>query len=193
MKNRFVLKDLCRYNIGTYADVMYRNAILHGDDEAFVYGSGRITFAQYNTRVNSLINGLHAMGVQKGDVIGILSWNCLEYMDIYGAAMKGGFIASPFNPRLQADELDYLINYSEADTLFVGPELVRTVNALRPKISNVTHFMSLEGAAEGMVSHRELLENHSRDEPDVRVEENDPLIIFYTSGTTGVPRGALYT
>jgi acyl-CoA synthetase (AMP-forming)/AMP-acid ligase II len=43
------------------------------------------------------------MGAKKGDVLGILSWNCLEYTEVYGAAMKGGFIASPFSPRLQAD------------------------------------------------------------------------------------------
>jgi len=127
---KYILRELCRYKIGTYADAIYRNALLYGDQEAFVYGSERITFAGFNARVNSLIHALQAAGVKKGDVIGILSWNCLEYADVYGATMKGGFIASPFNPRLQADELDYLINYSEANTLFVGPELVEITNSL---------------------------------------------------------------
>ncbi len=53
-------------------------------------------------------------------MLGILAWNCLEFTEVYGAAMKGGFIASPLNARLQADELDYLINYSETHTLFLS-------------------------------------------------------------------------
>ncbi len=193
MEKRFVMQALCRYPVGTYADVINRNAVLYPDDEAFVYKSERITFGQYNERVNSLINALHVMGVKKGDVVGILSWNCLDYVDVLGAAMKGGFIASPFNPRLQADELEYLINYSEAATLFVGPEMVDPVNTLRPKFPGVRNYIALEQPADGMPFHQDLLKTYSKAEPDSAVEPDDPMIIFYTSGTTGTPRGALYT
>ncbi len=193
MSKRLLLKELSRYNIGTFADIIYRNALLYPDREAFVCGTERVTFTEYNTRVNSLIHALWSMGVKKGDVIGILSWNCLDYVDVYGAAMKGGFIVSPFNPRLQASELDYLLNYSEANTLFVGPELVEIVESLRPRLSRVKHFISFEGSAPNMIAYRDLLATHSREEPDIQVEEDDPLAIIYTSGTTGVPRGALYT
>ena len=95
MSNKFVLRELSRYQLGTFVDIICRNALLHADDEAFVYGPQRTTFAQFNARVNSLVHALRSSGVKKGDVIAILSWNCLEYVDVYGAAMKGGFIASP--------------------------------------------------------------------------------------------------
>ena len=193
MSKRLLLKELSRYNIGTFADIIYRNALLYPNQEAFVCGTERITFSEFNVRVNNLIHALHDMGVKKGDVIGVLSWNCLDYVDVYGAAMKGGFIVSPFNPRLQASELDYLLNYSEANTLFVGPELVEVVESLRPRLSRVKHFISFEGSAPNMIAYRDLLATHSREEPDIQVEEDDPLAIIYTSGTTGVPRGALYT
>ncbi len=193
MQEKLLLKELCRYAIGTWADIIYRNALLYPEDEAFIYGEERITFAQFNARVNSLIHALHSMGVQKGDGIGILSWNCLEYTDVYGAVMKGGFIISPFSPRLQASELDYLINYSGIHTLFVGRELMETVNELRPRFHHVKNYISLEGSGPEMISHRNLLLAHSKEEPDVEVREEDPFLIFYTSGTTGVPRGALYT
>jgi acyl-CoA synthetase (AMP-forming)/AMP-acid ligase II len=193
VSTKFILKELSRYKIGTYADIIYRNALLYSDEEAFKYGSERVTFAQFNARVNSLIRALKSIGVKKGDVLGILSWNCLEYTDVYGAAMKGGFIASPFNPRLQENELDYIINYSEANTLFVGPELVDIANSLRPRLSKVKNFISFEGPAEKMICHRDLLTAYPKDEPDIQVDEDDPVFIFYTSGTTGIPRGALYT
>ena len=193
MPTKNILRELCRYNIGTWADIIYRNALLYPGQEAFVYGDTRITFSEFNTRVNKLIHALQAMGVKKGEVIGILSWNCLEYADVYGAAMKGGFIASPFNPRLREDELEYIINYSEANTIFVGPELLEVANSLRPRLPKVKNFISFEGSAPSMIAHHDLLASHSGQEPDVQVDEDDPVCIIYTSGTTGVPRGALYT
>jgi len=51
--------------------------------------------------------------------------------------MKGGFIISPLNPRLQAEELEHLIHYSEVNTLFVGPEFAETANLLKPRLSHV--------------------------------------------------------
>ena len=193
MSNRLILKELSRYKVGTYADIIYRNALLYSDDMAFKYGSETLTFSEFNSRVNKLIHALQGMGVRKGEVIGVLSWNCLQYLEVYGAAMKGGYIASPFNPRLQADELDYLINYSEATALFVGPALLDLVASMKPRIPKVKKFISFKGSAPGMVDYHEILEAHHGEEPDVQVEEDDPVFIFYTSGTTGVPRGALYT
>jgi long-chain acyl-CoA synthetase len=193
MSKKMILKELCRYGIGTFADVIYRNALLHPQAEAFVYGKERITFRKYNSRVNRLVNALEAFGIKKGEVIGVVSWNCLEYVDVWGAAMKGGFIIAPFNPRMLANELEYLINDSEARVLFVGPELVGTVDSIRSRLPRVKEYISFEGAADGMITHRDLLADHSPQEPDARVDKNDPFLIFYTSGTTGVPRGALYT
>ena len=190
---KFILKELSRYPIGTYGDIIYRNALLYPDDIAFTYGQERLSFSQFNKNVNRLIHAIKSHGAEKGDVLGILSWNCLEYTVIYGAAMKGGFIASPFNARLQADELDYLINYSETRILFVGPQLVDLVNALRPRIPHVKEFVSIGCTAPGMTAYEDFISNQPEAEPDVRVDEADPVFIFYTSGTTGVPRGALYT
>lgn len=192
MSNEYLLKELSRYNIGTFADIIYRHALLSPEKEAYVYDSQRITYSGFNARVNSLIHACHKMGVKKSDVIGILSQNCLEYADFYGAAMKGGFIASPFNSRLQKRELEYIINYSEANTLFVGPEFIEIINELKPNISRVRNFVAFGQNTTGMIAYNELL-SHSREEPDIQTNEDDPITIIYTSGTTGIPRGALYT
>lgn len=192
MATRNILRELSRYKIGTFAHIIHRHALLHPDQEAFVYGSERITFSEFNARVNSLIHALQAMEVKKGDLIGILSWNCLGYVEVYGAAMKGGFIASPFNPRLREQELEYLINYSGANSLFVGPELIDMANQLRSHLPKVKNFISFEASVPDMIYHRDLLTSYPNAEPDVQVDEDDLLGIVYTSGTTGVPRGALY-
>jgi len=187
-----ILRDLARYNIGTFAYIIHRHSLLRPDKEAYVYGSERLTYAEYNRKVNSLVHALQELSVNKGDSIGILSWNCLDYVIVYGAAMKGGYILSRFNPRLGADEIKYLINYSEVTTLFVGPELTELVNALRPEVPKVKTYISLEGPNTDMINIKELLASHPDEEPDVQIGADDGLHIIYTSGTTGTPRGAVY-
>jgi acyl-CoA synthetase (AMP-forming)/AMP-acid ligase II len=188
-----ILKDLSLYNIGTFADIVYRQSLLRPDKVAYIYGKEQLTYAQFNAKVNSLVHALQELGVKKGDAIGLLSWNCLDYAIVYGAAMKGGYIISRFNPRLQAEELDYLINYSEVKTLFVGTELVGVTEVIRPKLPNVKNYISLENPAPDMMHMADIMAGHATDEPDVKVQEDDGFFIIYTSGTTGVPRGAVYT
>ena len=193
MSKGLLLKELSRYEIGTYADVIYRNALLTPDGLAFVCGNERVTFQEYNARVNRLVRALHRLGLKKGDVVGLLTWNCLEAVDVYGATLKGGFIASPFNPRLTREELTHIIEYSEASVLFVGPELAATVQSLQSRLLRVKNVFSLEGAVKAFSSYQDLVSSESVDEPEVRVAVDDPAGIIYTSGTTGLPRGALYT
>jgi acyl-CoA synthetase (AMP-forming)/AMP-acid ligase II len=188
-----ILKESCRHTVGLSGDIILRNALFRGKQEAFIYGDQRITFNQYNDRVNSLIHALHDMGMKNGDVIGVVSWNCLDYADVFGVAGKGGFIVSPFNARASAKELEYLINDCGTSTLFVGPELADMVNILKPNIPKVKYFISFEVSLPGMLSHADLQARYPTHEPDVEVKDDSPLLLLYTSGTTGVPKGALYT
>ena len=192
-KSRQILKESCSHRVGLFGDIIYRNAWFYPSRDAFIFGDQRVTFEQYNERVNSLIHALRDMGVKKGDVLGVLSWNCLEYMDVFGAAEKAGFIVAPFNPRLSLSDFEYLINDSEANTLFVGSEFADVVNTLKPGIPKVKHLISFEGSLPEMKRHTDLLASYPTSEPDTKVDDGDWLFIWYTSGTTGRPRGALYT
>jgi long-chain acyl-CoA synthetase len=192
MTSKYVLRELSRYQIGTFADIIYRNALLYPDKEAFVYGDHRISFCEFNETVNRLIHGLKALDIQKGTVVGILSWNRPEYAEVFGAAMKSGLVLAHFNPRLQAEELAFVINDSEARVIFLSGEFVEILNAIRDRLSHTRIFIVFDKPEERMTAYRELLGNQSKEEPESVVAENDPLVIFYTSGTTGMPRGAIY-
>jgi len=191
--NRLILKELSRYPLGTFADLIYRNAILYPESEAFVWGSERITFEHFNKRVNALVHGLQALGIQKGEVIGILSWNRLEYPEVFGAAMKGGFILAHFSPRLKPEELQHLIDDAQATALFFAPEFQESVEEIRKRSIKTQSFIDFGKPKGDAVAYRDLLERHPVEEPDVAVGKEDLLVIFYTSGTTGTPRGAVYT
>jgi long-chain acyl-CoA synthetase len=193
MSGKLVLRELSRYQLGTFADIIYRNAILYPESEAFVCGPERMSFEGFNERVNRIIHGLQSLGILKGDIIGILSWNRLEYPEVFGAAMKGGFVLAHFSPRLQAQELIHVINDSEPRVLFLGSEFVETIAGIRNHLSKTACFLTF-GEAEGqMMAYGEMLESQSKEEAEPTVEEDDPFTIFYTSGTTGIPRGAIYT
>ncbi|HJX13019.1 MAG TPA: long-chain-fatty-acid--CoA ligase [Dehalococcoidales bacterium] len=188
-----ILQELSRYKIGTFAYIVHRHALLRPDREAYVYGKKRLTYARFNAEVNRLVHALQELGVNKGDAIGIIAWNCLDYAIVYGAAMKGGYLLSRFNPRLGAEEVNYLVNYSEVNTLFVGPELVPVIESVRSRTPGVKNFISVEAKNPHMIHLEDLLASYPGEEPDVTVEEDDPFFIIYTSGTTGVPRGAVYS
>jgi len=194
MRPNHILQELSRYPLGTYADIIYRNALLYPDELSFQCGDQKVSFQDFNQRVNRLIRALQESGVPKGSVLGILSWNNLEYTEVYGAAMKGGFIASPFNARLQERELDFLINDSETQTLFVGPEFTEIIDTLRSRLGKVRQIVFLgNDAPPGMTPYSEWTRARSQEEPDIELNEEDPVFMFYTSGTTGIPRAALYT
>lgn len=186
-KSTKILQESSRHRLGLFGDIMLRNPLFRPDREAFIYGNQRITFEQYNDRVNSLIHALWNMPMKKGDILGALSWNCVEYADVFGAAQKGGFIIAPFNVRLSTDELYYLISDSHASVLFVGPEVPEVANTLKPRLPQVKHFISFEASLSGMQCHADLLADYPSDEPQVEVNDDDPLYICYTSGTTGRP------
>ncbi len=186
------LRELSRYNIGTFADIIYRNALLYPDKEAYVYKNIRTTFSEYNLRVNKLIHALQNSGIKKGETVGILSLNCSQFCDVNGAVMKGGYIGSPFNTRLTANELEYIINYSETRILFIGPEFAELIDLERKRFQKVEDIILLEGSAPNTIPLEEYIASESDREPNVRINEDDLIYIIYTSGTTGVPRGALY-
>lgn len=193
MSDKLLLKELSRYQLGTFADVIYRNALLHPDREAFVCGSRRVTFGQFNKQANRLIQALAALGAKKGDVIGILAWNSMAYCDVFGAAMKAGLVLAHFNPRLRPNELKALITDSQAGYLFIGPELVETVLQIKDELPEKMALIHLGNDVEAFQSYRDLVKDYPDREPPSRVCEDDAVTIFYTSGTTGNPRGAVYT
>jgi len=192
MNDTLILKELSRYPLGTFADLIYRNALLYPDQEAFVCGSHRIDFRQFNKRVNAIVHGLQDMGIQKGDVMGIISWNRLEYPEVFGAAMKGGFVLAHFSPRLKPHELEHLINDSRARVLFFGPEFQGPMKTIQDQLSKTQALVSFGESESGITGYRDLLEGHPTQEPRIEIQKQDPLVIFYTSGTTGIPKGAVY-
>jgi acyl-CoA synthetase (AMP-forming)/AMP-acid ligase II len=193
MTGLLVLRELSRYPIGTFAEVVHRNALLRPEAEAFVCGAERVSFREFNARVNRTVHALSAAGLGRGEVAGVLSWNRLEVAVLFGAAMKGGFVLAHFNPRLLPAELLHVIHDSGARVVCLAPEFAGALAAIRERLPAAREFFVFGEAAPPFRSLDERLRGQPEAEPEVHPEPSDPLVIFYTSGTTGTPRGALYT
>jgi len=176
----------------TLKEVINNNAQRYGDRTAFVFEGTSHTFGEVNRRINSLLNALTDRGVQKGDRVGILAYNCPQCFEAFGLA-KAGVVCVPLNYRSVGRELAYLINNSEINTLLLGSEFVDVVTSVRPQLDGISDFICLDEQVEGMLNYEQLIEDYPPDEPAEDVAPDDPAALYYTSGTTGFPKGAIHT
>ena len=176
----------------TLKEMINNNAQRYGDRTAFVFEGTSYTFGQVNRRINSLLNGLSDLGVRKGDRVGILAYNCPQCFEVFGLS-KAGVVWVPLNYRSVGRELDYLINNSEINTLIVQSDFLEVVDSIRPQLDGVRNMICLDKQMEGMRNYEQLIARYPSDEPADDVAPDDPAALYYTSGTTGHPKGATHT
>jgi fatty-acyl-CoA synthase len=175
-------------------EMVARNARKFPDKEALIYGEMRLTYRQFNARINQLAHGLLDIGVKKGSKVAILAFNCNQFMEAYFALAKLGAVAAPLNFRLHPDEMAYIVNHSDAEAFMLGEPFVETVRGIQKDLPNVRTYISFsEKPVEGMLHYETWIAKHADDEPLILVEEDDPAFIMYTAGTTGRPKGAVIT
>ena len=165
---------------------------------ALVYRDHRRTFRELNERVNRLANGILGLGIKKGDRVGMLLRNCCEFIEIDFALSKTGIVRVPLNARLTGSDHEYMLNDSGANVLIFGEGFTEVVETIRPNLKTVRHWICVsEGyskkSALQALDYEELLQKSSPTEPEGEVTEEDLHTLFYTSGTTGKPKGAMLT
>jgi len=173
-------------------DIPMKNAARFPDDECVVFEGTRLTWKAFNDRINRLANGLQAKGYRPGEHVAVLLENCHQYLEIYYALAKLGLVTVPLNYRLSDQELIYIINHSEATALMAGGPYLDTARRLKPNLGKIREFISVEQPAEGMTFYEDVLKGGALIEPDwERLDENDMVILMYTGGTTGTPKGVM--
>lgn len=174
-------------------DIIRLNAQLYPMKDAIVCGDRRISFLEFNLRVNRLINGLYHQGLRKGGRMGIIAGNCPEYMEVYGAAEKGGFVVVPVNPRLAIKDITYILNNAEVDVLFVEGSYVDSLNDVKNALHKIPSFITIRATMMDTIDYEHLLADSKDDEPNEVIEDRNEVYLLYTGGTTGKPKGVLMT
>ncbi len=175
-------------------EMMARNARKFPSREALIYGDTRLNYTQLNARINRLAHALLDLGIKKSDKVAILAFNCNQFMETYFALAKIGGVAVPINFRLHPEEMTYILNQSDAKALIMGEAFVEVAKGIKKDLPQVGQYISIgEKPVEGMLNFESWIAKYPDEEPLILVDEDDPLFIMYTAGTTGRPKGAVIT
>ncbi len=176
----------------SFYDLINRNAVAFGNRICWqeVDDGRQLTFAQYKKQVDLLAGGLGHSGIEKGDRIGVVGKNSLEYFLLYGAAAALGAIVLPINWRLSPEEVVFNLNDCEPKVLFVAPEQAQLIEEVKDRLGSVDQIFNLEINTEGFCGLETLLDNTGLFEP-ADVTADDGFVIIHTAAVAGRPRGAL--
>ncbi len=177
-------------NIG---QLLTKSARTFPENLAIAYGSKELTYAEFNVRANRLANGLNKLGVQQGDNVAVLMYNCPEMLESMFACFKAGCGTIPINFRLHPREFAFIINHSEAKVVIISPEFSEAIIDIRDDIPQVSCIISVPEAREPFLDYETVLSAESDQFEDADVAPDDVAWLFYTSGTTGQPKGAMLT
>lgn len=161
----------------------------------------RIGYAGLRERSNRLSGALLALGMRVGDRIGTLAWNTQHHLEVYYGAMGAGLVCHTLNPRLTVAHLAAILNEAEDRLLAVSADLAPLLEELLPLCPRLEHVVLLDepdaaGAGGGQTktwAYEQLLQTHGASTPWGDFDENLAAGLCYTSGTTGRPKGVLYT
>jgi len=175
----------------------------HGDQEIVTRGVEgpirRCTYRDLHSRAHRVAKGLRALGIEAGDRIATMAWNTERHMEVWYGIMGLGAVCHTLNPRLFADQLIYIVNHAEDRVLFVDLTFVPILEKLRDHLPTLRHVIVLTDEAHlpesslDLIAYESWLEEHDGDFSWVQVDEGAAAGLCYTSGTTGNPKGVLYS
>lgn len=169
----------------TPLDFLARSASVYRDKIAVVDGDRRFTFAEFNRRIHRLASALPGLGVRPGDRVAVLAPNTVAALEPHFAVPMAGAVLVMLNTRLQASELVWILNHCGAKVLIADPQLLPVVQSRLEEVKDLTFVTD---------NHEALIEKGEFPFRDAPPPEEDGMIsINYTSGTTGFPKGVMFT
>src|SRR5258708_7589741 len=185
----------------THQPLLERAQRLYPTKEVVAKGGPNMERSNWGTvaeRVGRLSNALARLGVKPGDRVATFAWNNTRHLELYFAIPNMGAVLHPLNLRLPPDQLAYIVQHADDQVLFVDPSLVPAVERLAPLFKTVKQYVIMAEALRQtslspVYSYEELLRAESADVAWPKLDENSAAAMCYTSGTTGNPKGVVYS
>jgi fatty-acyl-CoA synthase len=179
-------------NIG---DWIKKWSFLQPHKKALIFEDRLLTYQELNHRTNQLCHYLLDTGVQRRDRISALLYNCHQYIEIFFALSKIGAILVPLNWRLAGPELEFIIKDSGSNMLIFDPEFEEVIDSIRPhlNLSNGSYMSVGPICPDWAKDYEKGISERPIQEPRLQISagDEDPHMLMYTSGTTGIPKGAI--
>ncbi len=167
-------------------------------DNVIVSGEYRFTYAEFYQRLRTLANGLQSLGVKHGDTVAVMDWDCHRYLECFFAVPMLGCVLHTINIRLSPEQILYTINHAEDDVILVHEDFLPIIEAIRERITRPVQLIFLTDNASAMpaefvTDYTSLMQVDPGDYEFPDFDERTRATIFYTTGTTGDPKGVTYT
>ena len=181
---------------------LYDHAVwIHPDQEIVSVESdrsiSRSTYGSTDVRVRKLASAMDVLGLEVGDAVGTFAWNNQRHHELYWATANTGRVCHTVNLRLFADQIVYIVNHAEDKAMFVDPDLVPLIAPLVDKLETVKTWVILGDQASEAIAGSIAYEDLIGDQPEhgqwPLLDERSPMMLCYSSGTTGNPKGVAYT
>ncbi|WP_262691062.1 long-chain fatty acid--CoA ligase [Kordiimonas aestuarii] len=163
-------------------------------------GQFRYTYAEHEVRAKKCAQALQKLGVKFGDRVATLAWNSHRHMEIWFGASGMGAVTHTVNPRLFPEQLVYIMNHAEDKVLMLDITFVPLIEAIAGHLTSIEHYVIMVGkdkmpetSLKGALSYEELVEAEDGNYSWPEFDENTACGLCYTSGTTGNPKGVLYS
>ena len=161
----------------------------------------RYTYRDCARRARQLANALGALGIGMGERIATLAWNGYRHLELYYGVSGSGAVLHTINPRLHPDQIAYIVNHADNRVLFFDLTFLPAIEAMARQCKTVKAYVALcgrehmppAGAIPGLLCYEDLIEQASSDYDWPQFDERSAAALCYTSGTTGNPKGALYS
>jgi fatty-acyl-CoA synthase len=174
-------------------ELLTKRAESDPDKTALVFEGLSFTYRDLNEHSNRWANAFVDLGVQKGDRVGFLLMNCNEFLEAFFGLAKIGAVAVMLNWRLAVPELEYVCNNSGLSYLIYGEDSLQSVDALRLSLGLKEYVGVGKSQVPSWSKDLAFIGQYPPEEPKKGARGDDRLIILYTSGTTGRPKGVVYT
>ena len=183
---------------------LYDHAVRHFPDQEIVsiesdLSQRRATFGETDGRIRRLASALTTkLGIEPGDAVGTFAWNNLRHHEIYWATANTGVICHTVNIRLFADQVAHIINHAGDRVMFVDPDLAPLIAPLVDRLESVEQYVVMASAVDasslpGAIAYDDLIDGVSPHGDWPILDERSPMMLCYSSGTTGNPKGVAYT
>ncbi len=160
----------------------------------------RYTYRDMGLRARRVANALHELGVKPGDRVGTLAWNGYRHMELYFGVSGSQAVLHTVNPRLFAEQMAYVINHGGAKILFIDLTFVSLIEELADQLAHIKHIVVMTDrehmpatSLSNVLCYEDLIDASSSDYQWPEFDENSASSMCYTSGTTGNPKGVVYS
>ena len=181
----------------TPSRILKRAVKLYPEKVAVVDGDVRWTYKDVERRVYQVFHAEQAMGISRGGRVAMLDFNSYRYLELYFGMALTGDVLLPLNIRLTAAEYTYILNNAEAEAIIFHADFKPTIARIRPDLLTVKQFYIAEGPADEpwiTGTYEDSISKAASDPVESALEdENAVLNLYYTSGTTGNPKGVMLT